>query len=102
MRTLPFLVLVWSTAQAVQLPGGGKPATDCLLALELGPAAVVDPPRTRKAWECRDGAPCDRDGFCNGSCRLQVRLCANQSGDAACVPAPSLARVWSTGKGRAK
>ena len=86
MRTLLVLVLAWSTAHAVQLRGGGKAETDCLLALELGPAAVVDPPKTPKAWECRDGAPCDRDGACNGSCRLQVRLCANQSGDAACVP----------------
>ena len=40
MRTLLLLVLAWSTAYAVQLRGRGKAGTDCLLALELGPAAV--------------------------------------------------------------
>lgn len=72
-----------------RIPGGGSPATDCLVEW------VVDNPTNAPRYDkagaisgaqaCVDGDPaCDFDGAVSGACTFHVRVCANNTDLAAC------------------
>src|SRR5262245_24496131 len=62
-------------SSAGTVPGGGKPATDCYIGLNVD--GVTVPPNTNRV-ECNECDPsCDADGAANGSCTFRVAACTN-------------------------
>jgi hypothetical protein len=82
LQVTAFSQYVVGDAEALLIPGGGRPATDCLLEWD-----VVDPdeypPVTRTGLPnpirtCVDGDPrCDRDGGVTGACAFALAACVN-------------------------
>lgn len=59
------------------VPGGGAAATDCILELN---GLVLDADGKGKNVTCTDGDPaCDADQTSDGTCRLRVALCLNNT-----------------------
>jgi YVTN family beta-propeller protein/cysteine-rich repeat protein len=74
-------------------PGGGSTATDCYVEWAVG-NATNDPAydktgRHPRKQRCIDGDPgCDRDGTVDGSCTLELHVCANVTDAALAVCTP--------------
>ena len=62
-------------------------SNDCLLAFAVDDDGLGAPPPDQKKITCKDGDPCDRDGFANGVCTFHVGACVNAGAGAACTAA---------------
>jgi hypothetical protein len=87
----PLLALALTSPARANISGGSNPATDCYA--EWG---GVD--GTGTALSCTDGDPsCDADGTANGSCTINVSICALQSDVTACTPTGPLTKLKRVG-----
>jgi len=71
------------TASAVEVGGGGGKATDCLATLK---AEVNTPAAKPRHVTCTDGdLLCDADGVVNGTCSIELEICANSTFSSSCA-----------------
>lgn len=71
------LVALSQPATAIEVGGGGSSKVDCLATFN---ADVNKPAKKPRNITCHDGdVTCDLDGTVNGSCNLQVAVCANST-----------------------
>ncbi len=79
------LLLALPRSSSAVVPGGGDPATDCLIELD-----GVEADAAAGVRACTDCDPvCDRDGVSapNGSCTFVLAACVNQRNVEGCAPA---------------
>ena len=81
---LGLVLAVARAGPAVRVPGGGSTKTDCYAEFEVESGTLAGKTKV----DCVDGAACDADGVCNGSCTFGVAVCRNQTDISACTPAP--------------
>jgi hypothetical protein len=81
-------VMGTSPSSATIVPGGGTPANDCDVVLNVTGGARSG----TTTVTCVDGDPaCDQDGVCgNDACTFAAQVCVNQPGVPGCAPAASL------------
>lgn len=93
--------LASSPASAVILVGNGPVESDCYIGLDIGSATgfVIDNTSKKKVGvTCTDGAPCDQDGTCNGTCALTVGVCINIPDLEGCTAPATLDKASAKGK----
>ena len=84
LAVLVFLVASAVPAAAIIVGGGGSQTTDCLVVFD---APANDPVSAPRSVRCVDGDPaCDSDGAINGTCAIEVAVCAKSTFDAGCTP----------------
>jgi hypothetical protein len=83
------------------IPGGGNPASDCYIELDVqGIENGTDAVKKGRKVTCVDGDPCDTGPCGDGVCDLKVALCLNQFDPnvPACAPPPALESVLLRGQ----
>lgn len=90
VSVLAIASMLATPVHAGRVPGGGNPRSDCYAQFEVAGATTA----SAQQVDCVDGAACDQDGTCNGSCTFGVAICLNQNdGDQRCTAPASLEQV---------
>jgi hypothetical protein len=95
------MLAIGSPAFAGLIPGGGNPASDCYIELDVqGIENGTDAVKKNRKVTCVDGDPCDTGPCGDGVCDLKVALCLSQSDPnvPACTPPPALESVLLRGQ----